>query len=127
MNKKVIGKFKDESHSLPIKEFIGLRSKMYSCLYEGGHEIKKAKGINRSVVKNTLLHQDYKSILNQDDEERKTIYVEQKNIISKKQQIYTIKSTKISLAPFDDKRYLLDNVRTLPHGHYSIGLNTSNM
>ena len=29
-NKKVIGKFKDEAAGIPIVEFIGLRSKMYS-------------------------------------------------------------------------------------------------
>ena len=29
-NKKVIGKMKDEAAEMPIKEFIGLRSKMYS-------------------------------------------------------------------------------------------------
>ena len=29
-NKKVIGKMKDEAAGMPIKEFVGLRSKMYS-------------------------------------------------------------------------------------------------
>ena len=29
-NKNVIGKMKDEAAGMPIKEFIGLRSKMYS-------------------------------------------------------------------------------------------------
>lgn len=29
-NKKIIGKFKDETNSIPIREFVGLRSKMYS-------------------------------------------------------------------------------------------------
>ena len=28
--KKVIGKFKDETEGVPIREFIGLRSEMYS-------------------------------------------------------------------------------------------------
>ena len=31
-NKKVIGQFKDEAASIPTVEFIGLKSKMYSCI-----------------------------------------------------------------------------------------------
>ena len=31
-NKKVIGKYKDEANGVPIREFIGLRSNMYSYL-----------------------------------------------------------------------------------------------
>ena len=31
-NKKVIGKFKDEAAGIPITEFVGLRSKMYSYI-----------------------------------------------------------------------------------------------
>ena len=33
-NKKVIGKFKDEAAGVPICEFVGLRSKMYSYIKE---------------------------------------------------------------------------------------------
>ena len=46
-NKKVIGKFKDETASVPIVEFVGLRSKMYSFKTEE-HECKKAKGVKKS-------------------------------------------------------------------------------
>ena len=28
-NKKVIGKFKDETEGVPVSEFVGLRAKMY--------------------------------------------------------------------------------------------------
>ena len=32
VNQKIIGKFKDEACGIPITEFIGLKSKMYSCV-----------------------------------------------------------------------------------------------
>ena len=39
-NKKIIGKFKDETGGLPIVEWIGLRAKMYSIKLEDGKEKK---------------------------------------------------------------------------------------
>ena len=47
MNKKVIGKFKDESAGIPIIEFIGLRSKMYSYIKDNQKVEKTAKGIKK--------------------------------------------------------------------------------
>ena len=35
-NKRIPGLFKDECNVRPIKEFVGLRSKMYSLSIEGG-------------------------------------------------------------------------------------------
>ena len=43
-NKKVIGKFKDETAGAPIKEFIGLKSKMYCISLDNEKDSKKAKG-----------------------------------------------------------------------------------
>ena len=40
-NKKVIGKFKDEAASVPVTEFIGLRSKMYSNIKEDQLKVSK--------------------------------------------------------------------------------------
>ena len=54
INKKVIGKFKDETNSKSILEFLGLRSKMYSILLDKETNKNKAtaKGIKRSCMKN---------------------------------------------------------------------------
>ena len=45
-NKKVIGKFKDEAASIPIVEFVGFKSKMYSYIKNDEKGGKTAKGIN---------------------------------------------------------------------------------
>ena len=46
-NKKVIGKFKDEAAGVPICEFVGLRSKMYSYIKDNQKGGKTAKGIKK--------------------------------------------------------------------------------
>jgi hypothetical protein len=55
-NKKVIGKFKDEAAGVPIVEFVGLRSKMYSYVKENGKGGMTAKGVKKYVIKNKLTH-----------------------------------------------------------------------
>ena len=65
-NKKVIGKFKDKTHGIPIKEFVGLRPKMYSLLYSENNkttEKKVAKGIAKHVTKQKIRHEHYKQCL----------------------------------------------------------------
>ena len=50
-NKTVLEKFKDETHGVPIEEFIGLRPKMYSILFTKDNKpIKKktAKGVSKN-------------------------------------------------------------------------------
>ena len=49
-NKKVIGKFKDEAAGVPIREFIGLRSKMYSYMKDDQKEARTAKGIKKIII-----------------------------------------------------------------------------
>ena len=50
-NKKAIGKMKDGFKGKMISEFIGLKSEMYSLIDADNEEIKKAKGVNKNVVK----------------------------------------------------------------------------
>ena len=46
INKKVIGKMKDEAKDVPR---VGLKPKMYSFTKEDDEEEKKTKGINKKV------------------------------------------------------------------------------
>jgi len=62
-NNKVLGKFKDETAGKPIKQFIGLRSKMYSIKLDDGREKKTAKGVVKCVINKELKHKMYKEIL----------------------------------------------------------------
>ena len=57
---------KDETHGLPIEEFVGLRPKMYSILFtEDSKPVKKktAKGVSKNVTKRKIRLQDYKTCL----------------------------------------------------------------
>ena len=51
LNKKVIGKFKDELGRKIMKEFVALRAKTYAYLLDDNNEIKKAKGTKKCVIK----------------------------------------------------------------------------
>src|SRR5688572_22493380 len=62
-NKKVVGKFKDKCNGVPIAEFVGLRPKMHSILQTSGFQIRKAKRVQRVVVKNDLHQELYKKCL----------------------------------------------------------------
>ena len=62
-NKKVLGVFKDEAAGRIMKEFVGLRAKLYSYKMFEGEESKKCKGIKKSVVKKSITHEDYKNCL----------------------------------------------------------------
>ena len=121
-NKKRVGYFKDVSASRPLAEFVGLKTKMYSLNYEMTDKfkktnIKKVKGVKKSTVDLHISHKDFLKCLYKLHRMRHIM----RSIRSQKHQIYSIKQTKVSLNPFDSKRYLLpDKVHTLPYGHYRI-------
>ena len=54
---------KVEYNGTPIKEFVRLRSKMYSILDGNNKEKKTAKGISQMVTKRKLRHEMYREAL----------------------------------------------------------------
>ena len=114
-NKKVIGKMKDELNGAPMQEFVGLRAKLYAYKYED-QQIKKCKGVSSVAVRDIIIFDDYKQCLM----ERKVKSVGAYKIQSTLHQLETVYQNKVALSFYDDKRYLLDNVNSLPYGHKDI-------
>ena len=116
-NKKVLGMFKDEAGGKIIDEFVGLKSKLYSFKMFEGKESKKCKGIKKSVVKESITHEDYKNCLFTGKEQLRKMNV----IRSHKHDIYTEEVNKIALSPSDDKRHILKGKpATFALGNYRI-------
>ena len=122
VNKKVLGKFKDETNGNPIKEFVGFRPKMYSKLeksvYEKGKENEKvrktAKGLTK-VSKRNLSHQAYLDALFG----KTNNSVKMTQIRSMNHTVLTVNTKKNGFSSYDDKRFVLDHkIFTLAHGHY---------
>ena len=113
--KKVIGMMKDEAGSKIIKEFIGLRAKLYSYKMYEGKEEKKCKGIKKNVIRNKITHEDYKNCLFQ----AKTKLTKMNVIRSRAHNIFTEKINKVALSCEDDKRFICeDGIHTLALGHF---------
>lgn len=127
VNKKVLGKFKDELNGKILEEMIGLRSKCYALnTFENNktkEKIRKIKGIQKCVVKNEIKFDDFKRCLF----ENETVYKKQNLFRSKLHDVYTIEMKKKALNNFDDKRFILENgIDTLAWGHYKIGIDQEN-
>ena len=60
VNKKVIGRVKDELGGRLTTEFVALRPKLYTYKTLGGSGNKKCKGVKKGIVKKTLDFEDYK-------------------------------------------------------------------
>src|SRR5271156_297057 len=86
-NSAVLGKLKDETHGTQIKEFVGLKPKMYSVLRDDDIQKKAAKG----CIENNE-HVVYKHVLF----EKEKMYSTVKSIRSYGHELFTIETNKIS-------------------------------
>ena len=91
--------FKDEVGGKVIDEFVGLKAKLYSYKMFEGEESKKCKGVKKSVVQNSIAHEEYKKCLFTGKEHLRKMNV----IRSHKHEVYTEEVNKIALCPGDDK------------------------
>ena len=116
-NKKVLGMFKDEAMGKSIKEFVGLRAKLYSYKMFEGEESKKCKGIKKRVVEKSITHEDYKTCLLTGKEQLRKMNI----IRSYEHEVYTEEVNKVALSAEDDKRYIMnDGIHTMAWGHYKL-------
>ena len=123
VNKKVIGKFKDEAAGRQITHFVGLRPKLYTFKVEekkegedkmkgekkakgeNKGEIDKAKGVKDCVVKKSLSFEDYKKCLFTEDELMKEMNI----IRSQNHDIFSMTVNKVALSANDDERLICSN------------------
>ena len=110
INKKVIGKFKDEAAGRQITRFARLRPKLYSFKIDGVEETRKCKGVKKNVIKREISFDDYKQCLISGEDQMRSMNI----IRSEHHDIYSKKVNKIALSANDDKRTVMkDCIHTL--------------
>lgn len=113
-NEMKVGYLKDETKSIPIHSFCGVKPKMYSFVF--GDQCKKTgKGVKQSVLKD-FNHEAYVNVIKNDEMLRNTQY----HILSKNHDVSTCAVNKISLTSFYDKCYMINNNFSIPYGHYQL-------
>ncbi len=110
----MLGKFKSESGSKIITEFVALSPKSY-CYKYGSEEVKKCKGVSLTVSDKTTDFADYQRVLDSNKTQTRTIY----GIRSFNQQLFTTCEDKVVLTSFYDKFKMLNSIDCEPFGFAS--------
>ena len=123
INKRIIGKFKEEVGGLIMEEFVRLRAKPYLYLIDGYNDEdyeknkiiinEKAKGTKKCVIKRELMFDNYKESLS----DNKIISKSQQRFKSDHREVCTEEINKITLSSNDDKRLqTYDRITPYPYG-----------
>ena len=90
---------------------------MYSIFEASGKNIKKAKGVKKTVVKDRIRHKQYKEVVT----ENKVFHHEMNVLRSVKHQIYGQHLDKVSLSPYNSKRWITGNgIDTFAYDHNTL-------
>ena len=114
INYGVPGKLKSETGWFSIEEFVGLRPKQYSYVTENDKGGMRAKGISMTSTRRYITHQMYVDHVLKDQE---AYYCKMSNIQSKNFRIFTQFIYKKGLVNYEDKRYWIDSIYSIPFGH----------
>ena len=97
-----------------IKEVVGVRPKMYS-VEVGKKKNKEGEGREKNVIEKEITHEHYKDALF----ERKQFMHKMKILRSEGHEMYGMCMNKISISPFDTKRWIADDgIQTRAYGHF---------
>ena len=113
VNKKILGKFKDELNEEIMTEFCAPRAKTYAFRCDDDEEIKKAKGTKKCVITKNLIFDNFKgSVLS-----NKIIIRSQLRFKSDHHKMHTDEVNKIAISSIDDKRIqTFDRITTYQYG-----------
>ena len=109
--KNKVGYLKNEVSKDTISEFVGIRSKTYAFKTVRDDVDSRAKGVKK-CYKKKIGFETYKKCIREINEVR----VEQCMLTSKAHQNMLVKSEKTAFSSFDDKRYLLCAIHSVPYG-----------
>ena len=110
---KALGYLKNEVPNSTITNYVGLKSKTYMLLTEDGGKQVRAKGVKKSRQASIKFEQMMECI-----ESMKGHAVESHFIRSKDHVIRLIKGRQIAFSSFDDKRFLLCPMHSVPYGSW---------
>ena len=116
IGKAELGRVKDECAGVPIQDAIFLRPKCYSLLLAGGKDHKRAKGVQRAVIKKGITHQDYVDVV----ESAVPLYATVRGFQSCQHVISTVTTSKRALSLFEDKRSWVSADLSYAYGHRDI-------
>ena len=112
-NKKVLGKMNDECGGDVIEEVVAVRPKMHS-VNKSGKKHKQGEGREKNVIEREITHEHYKEALFG----RKQFMHKMKILRSEDHEMYGMCMNKISISPFDTKRWIADDgIQTQAYGH----------
>lgn len=98
--------------NVKILEAVALKSKTYNLRLDNEREYSCAKGVITSVKEKKLRMEHYRNCVKEFYE----MYVKQRHIRSINHVNKMMESNKIAFSSFDDKRFLLCPIHSVPYG-----------